>query len=289
MDKRSIQGVYLPPAPHWVGDGFQVQQLIPGPKHLVKEVSPFLMLDYHPPMYYAPAAQQRGVGSHPHRGFETVTLVFAGKLAHRDSAGNSGIIGAGDVQWMTAASGILHEEFHEKEFAAAGGVLHSVQLWVNLPARHKMADPRYQTLLDAQIGKVALDDKGSLMRVIAGEFQGIAGPALTWSPVTLLDARLQAGASFSLDLPADYTLNVLVIDGEVRLNGQAAKLQELVVFAQDGQLLEIEAHSESQLLILGGEPIREPVASYGPFVMNSHAEILQAIEDFQSGRFGVLA
>jgi redox-sensitive bicupin YhaK (pirin superfamily) len=217
-----------------------------------------------------------------------VTLVFAGKLAHRDSAGNSGVIGPGDVQWMTAASGILHEEFHEKEFAAAGGVLHSVQLWVNLPAKHKMEAPRYQTLLNDQIQQVELDDLGSRVRVIAGEYQGVQGRALTWSPVTLLDLSLQAGSRFKLELPQDYNLSVLLISGQAELNGQQAGQQELLVFNHDGTELEILAERESQLLILGGEPIREPVASYGPFVMNTKAQLLEAIEDFQSGRFGTL-
>ncbi len=289
MTTRSIQGIYLPPAPHWVGDGFQVQQLIPGPRHLVQEVSPFLMMDYHPPAYYPPAEKQRGVGSHPHRGFETVTIVYSGKVAHKDSAGNSGIIGPGDVQWMTAASGILHEEFHEQEFTRTGGVLHSVQLWVNLPAKDKMAAPRYQTLLNQDIPVVKLDDQGSILRVIAGEFDQVKGSALTWSPVSLFDVTLQAQGKLKLDLPAEHNVVLLVISGQVKLNNQqSARQQELIVFEHDGSLVKIEAESESQLLVLSGEPIREPVASYGPFVMNTKAELLQAIDDFQSGRFGVL-
>lgn len=286
---RSVQGVYPPPATHWVGDGFEVQQYIPGSQRLVREVSPFLMMDYHPPAYYPPTSAQRGVGSHPHRGFETVTLVYAGRLAHHDSAGNSGVIGPGDVQWMTAASGILHAEYHAPSWAREGGVLHSVQLWVNLPAKHKMAAPRYQSLLDAQMGRVALDEQGSELRVIAGTYQGVTGPALTWTPVTLLDAQLQPQARIVLELPAEHTLSVLVMAGRVRVNGErSAGQQELVVFAQDAEQVELVAESESQLLILGGEPIREPVVSYGPFVMNTKVQLLQAITDFESGKFGEL-
>ncbi|MGV3523777.1 MAG: pirin family protein [Candidatus Sericytochromatia bacterium] len=286
---RSLQGVYQPPAAHWVGDGFEVQQYLPGSHRLVQEVSPFLMMDYHAPAYYAPTTSQRGVGSHPHRGFETVTLVYAGRLAHHDSAGNSGVIGPGDVQWMTAASGILHAEYHERNWARQGGLLHSVQLWVNLPARYKMADPRYQSLLDAQMGRVALDDQGSELRVIAGTYQGVKGPALTWTPVTLLDAQLQPQAQIVLDLPAEHSLSVLVMAGQVRVNGErSVGQQELVVFAHDAERVELVAESESQLLILGGEPIREPVVSYGPFVMNTKAQLLQAMTDFESGKFGQL-
>lgn len=287
LSQRSLKGIYQGPPPHMVGDGFKVRNYFPGGNRLVHEVSPFLMMDYHPPHHYPPTTRQRGVGAHPHRGFETVTLVWEGKVAHRDTAGNSGVIGPGEVQWMTAASGVLHEEFHEREFAAQGGELHSVQLWVNLPRTHKMSPPRYQALTRDLIPEVILD-KGSVVRVIAGEYQGQQGPALSVTPVTLLDVKLSAGREASFSLPENQNLLLLLTSGELETQGQSAKAQELVVFARDGESVSVKALQDSTLLVLGGEPIFEPIASYGPFVMNTRAELIQAIEDLESGKFGVL-
>lgn len=288
LTQRSLHGIFQGPPPHMVGDGFRVQGYLPGPANLVKEVSPFLLMDYHPPHHYGPTQAQRGVGAHPHRGFETVTMVWEGKVAHRDTAGNSGVIGSGEVQWMTAASGVLHEEFHEKEFAAAGGNLHSVQLWVNLPAKHKMDPPRYQALTNDKIAEVAIDQQGSVVRVIAGEYEGVKGPALSFTPVTLFDVRLKAGARATFSLPAEQNLFLLLAQGELEANGHQVRQADLAVFERDGESVTLEARADSLLLVLGGEPIREPIASYGPFVMNTRAELMQAITDLQSGKFGVL-
>lgn len=285
---RSVRGIYQGPAPHMVGDGFKVKNYLPGPHQLVKEVSPFLLLDYHPPLNYPPTQRQRGVGAHPHRGFETVTLVYEGKVAHRDTAGNSGVIGPGEVQWMTAAAGVLHEEFHEKEFAAAGGILHSIQLWVNLPRVHKMDPPGYQALTRETIPEVALDAAGSVARLIAGEHAGVKGPARSFTPVTLFDLRLQAGAEASFSLPTSQNLFLLVTGGSIRANGQRAETGDLVVLAHDGESVTLQADEASMVLLLGGEPIAEPIASYGPFVMNTRAELIQAIEDLEAGKFGEL-
>ncbi|MEZ0374777.1 MAG: pirin family protein [Candidatus Sericytochromatia bacterium] len=288
MSQRGIQGIYQGPPPHMVGDGFRVRGYLPGPERLVQEVSPFLLMDYHPPYAYPPTTAQRGVGAHPHRGFETVTMVYEGKVAHRDTAGNSGVIGPGEVQWMTAASGVLHEEFHEKEFAAAGGILHSVQLWVNLPAKDKMSAPRYQALTNDKITEVALDQAGSVVRLIAGEYAGVKGPALSFTPVTIFDVRLKAGAEATFSLPSEQNLFVLVAQGELSANGSPVQEQDLVVFDHAGESISLKAASDSIVLVLGGEPIREPIASYGPFVMNYRAELIQAIEDLEAGKFGVL-
>lgn len=287
MTQRSIKGSYQGPPPHMVGDGFKVKNYFPGGNRLVQEVSPFLMMDYHPPYQYPPTTAQRGVGAHPHRGFETVTLVWEGKVAHRDTAGNSGVIGPGEVQWMTAASGVLHEEFHEREFAAAGGELHSVQLWVNLPRTHKMSPPRYQALTHELIPEVKISEQ-SVVRVIAGQYEEVKGPALSVTPVTLLDVKLSAGEEASFSLPDNQNLLLLITQGEIQTQDQSAKTQDLVVFARDGESISVKALTDSTLLVLGGEPIFEPIASYGPFVMNTRAELIQAIEDLESGKFGVL-
>lgn len=289
MSQRSLKGIYQGPPPHMVGDGFRVQNYFPGGNRLVQEVSPFLMMDYHPPREYGPTQAQRGVGAHPHRGFETVTLVWDGYVAHRDTAGNRGVIGPGEVQWMTAASGVLHEEFHEQDFAARGGTLHSVQLWVNLPRAHKMDPPGYQALTSDSIPAVALDEAGSVARLIAGEHRGVKGPARSFTPVTLFDLRLKAGVEESFSLPKDQNLFLLVVSGEIEANGQTVHEQDLAVFGHDGEAVTLKALSDSIVLLLGGEPIREPIASYGPFVMNTRAELIQAIEDLDAGKFGVLA
>ena len=286
---KQIQGVYSAPRPHWVGDGFPVRSLFSYGDHGA-QLSPFLLLDYAGPAQFPPAEQPRGVGVHPHRGFETVTIVYDGEVAHRDSTGSGGLIGPGDVQWMTAASGILHEEFHSPDFTRRGGAMEMVQLWVNLPARSKMEPPGYQNILNAQIPSVDLADGAGRVRVIAGSFEGHQGPARTHTPMDVWDVRLNAGKTVRLSLIKGHTAALVVLAGTVLVNGEAvAREAQLVQFQRDGDALEIEANSEAKLLFLGGEPIEEPVVGHGPFVMNTREEIVQAFHDFQSGKFGGMA
>lgn len=250
-------------------------------------VSPFILMDYAQPFEFAPAAQKRGVGVHPHRGFETVTIVYMGEVDHRDSTGNGGHIGPGDVQWMTAASGILHEEFHSAAFTQNGGTMEMVQLWVNLPAKDKMAPPGYQTLLDARIPSVDLPNDAGRLRVIAGAYAGAQGPAHTFTPINIWDVRLKAGAKAEFNLPEGHTLALLTQSGNVKLDdGKSAGPSQFALYAREGGAIAIEAESDAKLLVLSGEPINEPVVQYGPFVMNTENEIRQAITDFNSGKFG---
>ncbi len=283
---KNIVGTYSAPRSHWVGDGFPVRSLFSYGSHGA-HLSPFLLLDYAGPANFPPAKQPRGVGQHPHRGFETVTIVYQGEVEHRDSTGAGGLIGPGDVQWMTAAGGILHEEFHSQAFTERGGVLEMVQLWVNLPAKDKMAQPRYQTLVDAQIPSVALPDGAGRVRVIAGTFDGHQGPAQTFTPVDVWDVRLTQGHAARFDTPDGHTLAMVVLHGTVLVNGkEVVREGQLVQFDRMGSGVEIEANSDATLLLLGGEPIDEPIVGHGPFVMNTEAEIVEAINDFNSGRFG---
>jgi redox-sensitive bicupin YhaK (pirin superfamily) len=248
------------------------------------------MLDYAGPEYFPPTDQPRGVGEHPHRGFETVTIVYEGVLAHRDSAGNAGVIGPGDVQWMTAASGVVHDEMHEREFARKGGTLQAIQLWVNLPRAFKMSAPRYQSILDAEIPAVPLERDAGVLRVIAGSFQGRKGPARTFTPVELYDIRLQAGARVTLSVPEGQNTALFVLQGRVAVNGaREAGEAELVVYQRQGTDIGIEARDESRLLLMSGEPINEPIARYGPFVMNTKADLMQAVQDYGAGKMGRLS
>jgi hypothetical protein len=253
-------------------------------------VSPFIMLDYAGPARFEPTTARRGVGAHPHKGFETVTIVYEGEVEHRDSTGAGGIIGPGDVQWMTAASGIVHEEFHSAAFAARGGNFEMVQLWVNLPARHKGAKPGYQSLLAADIPTVALPDGAGTLRVIAGAFSEAQGPARTFTPINIWDVRLARGKSAALDVPEGHTLSLVVLSGTVEVNGkEIAREAQLVLLGRDGGPVTIEANNDVKLLVLSGEPIDEPVVAHGPFVMSTVGEIRQAMLDFQAGRFGAIA
>ncbi|OXI34219.1 quercetin 2,3-dioxygenase [Burkholderia sp. AU16741] len=283
---KKIQGVYSAPRGHWVGDGFPVRSMFSYQSHGT-HLSPFLLLDYAGPATFEPASAPRGVGQHPHRGFETVTIVYDGEVAHRDSTGAGGTIGPGDVQWMTAASGILHEEFHSEAFTERGGPLEMVQLWVNLPAADKMGAPGYQTLLNADIPVVELPDGAGRARIIAGEFDGRRGPARTHTPIDVWDVRLVAGGHARFPVAEGRTLAVVVLSGTVLVNGETvAREAQFVQLGRDGSDVEIEANGDAKLLILSGEPIDEPIVGYGPFVMNSQEEIRTAIEDFNSGRFG---
>jgi len=286
---KELIGIYQPGSRHMVGDGFPVRNLFPS-NDLDREVSPFLMLDYAGPQYFTPTDHPRGVGEHPHRGFETVTIVYEGVVAHRDSAGNAGVIGPGDVQWMTAASGIVHEEFHEKEFAKQGGTLHAIQLWVNLPRASKMSAPGYQTILNADIPSIALDGGAGRLRVIAGSFQQRKGPAHTCTPIELYDLELKAGHRALLTFPDGQNTSLFVLQGRASVNGsQAAGEAELIVCARNGSQITVTAHEDSRLLVMAGEPIEEPIARYGPFVMNTREELVQAAQDYQAGKMGHLS
>jgi len=285
---KPVLHVYQSGSTHWVGDGFHVRNLFPS-NDLDQQLSPFLLLDYAGPAHFPPTDRPRGVGEHPHRGFETVTIVYQGVLEHRDSAGNHGTIGPGDVQWMTAASGVVHEEKHEREFAKRGGTVEMVQLWVNLPAALKMTPPRYQTLLGAQIPEVDLPDGAGLVRVIAGNFHGVKGPANTYTPINLYDLRLKAGHHAELTLSAGYNTAIFLLHGDILLNGShAIKASELVLFDTSGERIAIDARDDATLLVLNGEPIHESVARRGPFVMNTEEELVQAANDYQAGKMGHL-
>lgn len=286
---RDALGVYQPGSTHMVGNGFPVRNLFPS-NDLDRDVSPFLMLDYAGPQYFSPTDHPRGVGEHPHRGFETVTIVYEGVVAHRDSAGNAGVIGPGDVQWMTAASGVVHEEFHEKQFARKGGTLHAIQLWVNLPRASKMTAPGYQTILNADIPAVALNGETGTLRVIAGTYEGHEGPAHTFTPIELYDLAVTAGHDVRLSLPKDHNVSLFVLQGHVRAGGaHEAGEAELIVFNRSGSELTIHAEADSRLLVMSGKPIEEPIARYGPFVMNTKAELIEAVQDYQAGKMGHLS
>jgi quercetin 2,3-dioxygenase len=286
---RQIEGIYPAPGFHWVGDGFRVAGYFSVIPDAVRKLDPFLLLDYHPRYDYPPTSHRRGVGAHPHRGFETVTFAFQGSVAHHDSSGGGGVIGPGDVQWMTAASGILHKEYHEEGYGRRGGPFQMAQLWVNLPRAEKMSPPRYQAITAGQMGVVNLPEGAGVVRVVAGEYHGVAGPAKTFTPINLLDARLNAGGKLELSFQAEQTAALLVMEGEVALNDSAAaRVNDFVLFENAGSRISVEARSAAQLLVLNGEPIQEPVVQYGPFVMNTQREIEQAITDFNGGKFGRL-
>jgi redox-sensitive bicupin YhaK (pirin superfamily) len=286
IDMKKILEIHKSPAQHWVGDGFPVRSILSS-QRLGQAISPFLLLDYGGPVKFPPTNQALGVDEHPHRGFETVTIVYQGELEHRDSTGNHGNIGPGDVQWMTAASGIVHEEKHAHEFARRGGMFEMAQLWVNLPAKFKMLPPGYQTLRNRDIPVVKLAKESGTMRVIAGNYQGVKGPARTFTPINLWDMQLKAGWRTELNLPDGYTTVLVSLRGKSVLNG-AEKVgeAELAWFDRKGENINIEAMEDAAILVLNGEPIGEPVFSYGPFVMNTQEEIRQAILDYQSGRMG---
>ena len=286
---KKILGLFGDTKQHWVGDGFPVRSLF-SYHQLGRHISPFLLLDYAGPTRFDPADRPRGVGQHPHRGFETVTIVYDGEVAHRDSTGQGGVIGPGDVQWMTAAGGILHEEFHSPAYSKSGGPFRMVQLWVNLPAKDKMAAPGYQSIRDADIPSVDLPDDAGRVRVIAGQFDGVSGPARTFTPINVWDLRLKSDASVALDLPDGHSAAIVVLSGRVTIGGsQPAGEAEVVLLDRAGSGVTIDADDDAMLLVLTGEPIDEPIVGYGPFVMNSEAEIQQAIDDFNSGRFGRMA
>jgi redox-sensitive bicupin YhaK (pirin superfamily) len=285
---KRVEAVLPIPSLHWVGDGFPVRSVF-SPQSVKSRLSPYVLMDYAGPASFEPAIEPRGVDAHPHRGFETVTVVYQGELEHRDSAGNRESIGPGDVQWMTAGSGVLHEEKHSKDFTRRGGILEMAQLWVNLPARHKMVSPRYQTLLRADIPSVTLPGDAGSVRVIAGELARTTGPAATFTPVILWDVQLRRGAEHRFPVAAGFSLAVWVRSGSVRIAGtHAVGARQLVVLEQTGADLDVAAEDDVEFLIVGGEPIDEPVVAHGPFVMNTQEEIRDAIRDFQAGSWGRL-
>lgn len=284
---KAVKEIYTPGSKHWVGDGFPVRNLFPS-HEIFQQVSPYLLLDYAGPRYFEPSARPHGVGEHPHRGFETVTVLYQGEVEHRDSAGHSGKLGPGDVQWMTAASGVVHEEMHGREFAKRGGNFEAVQLWVNLPRSHKMDKPRYQDIRSDRIPEVKAN-QGVLLRIIAGEFAGTKGPAQTVTPVFLWDIRMDEGSKVELPFPTGNNASLFLLNGEVEVNGTKDLTEaQLAVLDPDGDTVTLEAKKDSKLLALGGEPIHEPVVQQGPFVMNNWQEIIQAADDYQSGRMGHL-
>jgi quercetin 2,3-dioxygenase len=285
---KKLQRIHRSSGMHWVGNGFPVRSVFDY-NGLGRELSPFLMLDYAAPYEFPAGNEKRGVGGHPHKGFETVTIAYQGEIEHRDSSGGGGKIGAGDVQWMTAGNGVVHEEFHSPEFTRQGGTFQMVQLWVNLRAADKKAPAGYQTLLKSQIPTVALPNDAGSVRVIAGEFAGRKGPAKTFTPINLWDVNLRAGQSVELPLPNGHTSTFLVLSGEVTTNGGNEAVEgDLAIFERSGNGIAVTAKSDSKLLVMAGEPIAEPIFGYGPFVMNSRAEIQQAFEEYQLGKMGEL-
>lgn len=277
-----------PERPGMVGDGFRVYNYFPSGNNIRKEVSPFLMLDFGASFYFPPSDTPRGVDVHPHRGFETVTIAYKGAVAHHDSAGNSGIINSGDVQWMTAGSGILHKEYHEQNWSKKGGDFEMVQLWVNLPKANKMTPPKYQELTAANMPKVILPDAKGQVNVIAGDYNGTKGAATTFTPVNLFDVKLKAGAEIDFTTPLTHNTTLLVIEGNINVNGEKAGQHDFVMFRDNAEGISITANEDAILLVLSGEPIDEPIAQYGPFVMNTQQELMEAIDDFNSGKFGKL-
>jgi quercetin 2,3-dioxygenase len=287
-NKKIIEAIIPPPPPHMVGDGFRVHGFFPGGRIDKRRMSPFFMMDYGSKIDFSPSEEPRGVSVHPHAGFETVTIAYHGKIAHHDSAGNSGIIGEGDVQWMTAGAGLLHKEYHEKEFSKTGGLFQMVQLWVNLPAKDKKTKPKYQEVTNRMMGHAFLSDKKSVIEVIAGEYNGVKGPASTFTPMQVYNARLKKDATAILSFPSNYNTGLLVIEGSANINGNAVTTDHFVLFKNEGEEIVIESTEDTIILVLSGEPIDEPIAAYGPFLMNTWQEVEEAIESVSRGKFGVL-
>ncbi len=287
---KQIESVLSPPTFHWVGDGFRVHNFFPGGYHqYAKHINPFYLIDYNSKYEFAPTENRRGVGVHPHRGFETVTFAYHGAVAHHDSYGNSGVIYEGDVQWMTAGSGVLHKEYHEQNYALKGGPFQMVQIWVNLPSKFKMTKPKYQAITRKNMGKYELPDGRGVVSVVAGNYKEVKGPASTFTHINLFDISLVGGSDIEFQLPEHHNSGILVIKGSAEINDhQKVQTDYFVLFKNKGTDIAIKAAEESVFLVLSGEPINEPVAQYGPFLMNTHREIEQAIEDFNSGKFGYL-
>ncbi|TCD11759.1 pirin family protein [Pedobacter frigidisoli] len=287
MKIKEVETVLKAPAPHMVGDGFRVHNFFPSGYEI--DMSPFFLMDYGSKIEFSARKEPRGVGIHPHRGFETVTIAYHGAVAHHDSSGNSGIIYPGDVQWMTAASGILHKEYHEKNYSLKGGPFQMLQLWINLPAIDKMSKPKYQAIKQADMASFVLPNDGGKIEVIAGKFQGLKGNATTFTPIELYNARLNKDGEATFNFPDHFNTGFMVIEGRIKINdNEIADVNSFVHFKNEGNEVKIVAMENSIILILSGEPIHEPIVQYGPFLMNTEAEINQAIEDYNQGRFGYI-
>lgn len=290
METRTVELIASPREPHFVGDGFRVHNFIPsGYRMDMKRMDPFIMLDYNSTYSFPPSDKPKGVGVHPHRGFETVTIAYKGKVAHHDSSGGGGVIGEGDVQWMTAASGVLHKEYHEEEWSKKGGDFQMVQLWVNLPKKDKMSTPKYQAIKYDDIGRYDIEDNAGTIEVIAGGYKNIQGVASTFTPIHMLNAKLNKGGKAEFEFPAHYNTLLLVLEGNIVVNGtEEAPTDHLALMANDGEKFEVEATEDAVVLVLSGEPINEPIAAHGPFVMNTREELQEAFNDFNKGKFGYL-
>ncbi len=291
MAQRKVERIIAPPGHHWVGDGFRVNNFIPGvPGLSMERMNPFILLDYNTPHEFPPSDKPKGVGVHPHRGFETVTFAYKGKVQHHDSTGGGGIIGEGDVQWMTAAGGILHKEYHETEWSKKGGIFHMVQLWVNLPAKHKMDKPGYQPIVNSSMSRYKIGDNSSEIEIVAGEYKGTKSDTHTFSPMHVFNAKLKQGVETDFTFPKEYTTALLVVEGDIEVNGtHKVPTNHFVLLANDEESFTIKAEHDAVVLVLSGGPIDEPIAAYGPFVMNTQKELIQAFDDYQQGKFGFLA
>ncbi|RYD78444.1 MAG: pirin family protein [Sphingobacteriales bacterium] len=284
---KQVASILKAPAPHMVGDGFRVHNFFPGGYKI--NMSPFFLMDYGSKIEFSARKEPRGVGIHPHRGFETVTIAYHGAVAHHDSSGNSGVIYPGDVQWMTAASGILHKEYHEQNYSLKGGAFQMVQLWINLPAKYKMSRPKYQAVKQADMAKFALPENGGNIEIIAGNYKDMQGNASTFTPIELYNARLNNGGKAEFNFPANFNTGFMVIEGSIKINdNEIASANNFIHFKNEGEEIKVEALENSVVLILSGEPINEPIAQYGPFLMNTEEEINEAISDYNQGKFGYL-
>lgn len=290
MKTKTVELIASPKPPHFVGDGFRVHNFIPSGFGLdMQRMSPFIMMDYNSTYNFPPSQKPKGVGVHPHKGFETVTIAYKGRIAHHDSSGGGGVIGEGDIQWMTAASGILHKEYHEEEWSKKGGDFQMVQLWINLTAKDKKSPPKYQAIKYEDINRYELPDNAGTIEVIAGDYKGIKGSAFTFTPINLLNGKLKKGGKASFHFPANYNTAVLVLEGAIVINGtQKVATDHLALMANDGEYFEIQATEETVILVLSGEPINEPIAAQGPFVMNTRDELLEAFNEYNTGKFGYL-
>lgn len=290
MKPKTVELVASPREPHFVGDGFRVHNFIPsGFRMDMKRMSPFIFMDYNSTYKFPPSDKPKGVGVHPHKGFETVTIAYKGKVAHHDSSGGGGVIGEGDIQWMTAASGVLHKEYHEEEWSKKGGDFQMVQLWVNLPKKDKKGAPKYQAIQYEDINRYELDDKAGTIEVIAGEYKTTQGVASTFTPINMFNAKLRKGGKADFQFPANYNTALLVLEGNILINGsEETPTDHLALMANDGENFEIEATEDAVVLVLSGEPIDEPIAAQGPFVMNTKEELIEAFNDFNTGKFGYL-
>lgn len=290
MNIKNVELITPPVELHWVGNGFRVHNFIPAAKELSMErMNPFVLLDYNAKHYFSPSLKPRGVGVHPHRGIETVSIAYKGKIAHHDSNGGGGVIGEGDVQWMTAASGILHKEYHEEEWSKQGGEFHMVQLWTNLPAKDKKSEPKYQAITNSQMGKAILPNEAGIIEVIAGNYYETKGPATTFTPIHLMNAKLNSGGKADFSFPSDFNTALLVVEGSILVNGESnVPTDNFVLFKNEGETFSITANENSIVLIMSAEPLNEPIAAAGPFVMNTRLEIIEAYEDYSNGKFGYL-